>query len=128
MKRSLFFIIAALLGTIFGAMMFFLPDKALNGFKIDINPEAIMLIRTIGALVLSAAILNFLVRNHGDSITLKTVLWYNIILHLFSFAADMWGYSDGVLTISAIAPALVVHAFVIAGSLYYAMKMKVAAA
>ena len=78
MKRSTFFLIAAIVATAFGALMLLVPRFAAQGFNLAASGETDTLFRALGATLLSLAVLNFLVRNHPASETLKAVLWTNV--------------------------------------------------
>ncbi len=124
MKRSVFFLIAAITAGLFGAMMFFVPDKAAEGFGLHATPETQILFRALGGMILASGCMNFLVRHHEDNITLKAVLLTNVITHLLSMIADMWGVADGVLEFSKAAPGQIAHLFVLICSMIYLVRMK----
>ncbi|HNP97670.1 MAG TPA: hypothetical protein PKK99_01370 [Bacteroidia bacterium] len=124
MKRSIFFLISALLAGLFGVMMLLTPSRAAEGFGMNSTPETAILFRALGAMILSTGLMNFLVRNHPDNVTLKAVLLTNIITHALSIVADMWAVSDGVLAFSKAAPGQLTHLFVAIGSLIYYLKIK----
>ena len=67
MKRSLFLIITAIIATLFGGMMLFMPVKAAEGFGMTSTLETALMFRSLGGLILCSGVLNFLVRNEGDS-------------------------------------------------------------
>ncbi|MBX7142172.1 MAG: hypothetical protein K1X63_13940 [Chitinophagales bacterium] len=124
MKRSIFFLIAAIIAGLFGGMMLLAPAKAAEGFGILSTPESTILFRALGAMIFSTGVMNFLVRNHPDNITLKMVLLTNLVTHTLSTVADLWAVSDGILEITKAAPGLVAHLLIGIGSLIYAMKIK----
>jgi hypothetical protein len=124
MKRSVFFIITAILGAIFGGMMLFVPDKAAAGFGIVSSPETSMFFRLIGGMVFSAGFLNFLVRNHQDSGTLKAVLLFNIVFHAIGLINDSIAVLSGVLDFLKISSGLLIHLFVGIGSIIYLLQIK----
>jgi len=124
MKRSTFFLIAAILGALFGVLMFFLPTKAAEGFGVGAVPETITMFRALGAFILALGLMNFLVRNHEDTVTLKAVLLTNIVSHALDMVAGLWGVADGVLTITKITPGILTHLFIGIGSFIYLMRIK----
>ena len=124
MKRSLFLTIVAILGFIFGALLFLFPDKAGEGFGVALTPVSSLLFRTLGGMILGSALLNFMVRKHSDSPTLKAVLATNLIMHALVMAVDIGGVSSGVLQFSKIAVGQLNHLFVGIGSLIYLVRMK----
>lgn len=124
MKRSTFFLINAILSALFGSLLFFLPSKAAEVFKIIAPPEITALYRPEGAFILALGFMNFFVRNHDDNITLKIVLLTNAVAHALVTVATVLGLADGVITIDKLIPSLIVHLFVGIGSIIYAMRVK----
>jgi hypothetical protein len=68
--------------------------------------------------------LNFAVRNHSDSKSLKTVLYFNMAYHVLILPANIYGWSQGILAVSQVGPAFVIHLLLAIGFLLYALKMK----
>ena len=126
MKRSVFFLIAAIVATAFGALMLLAPRFAAQSFGLVGSGETDTLFRALGATLLSLAVLNFLVRNHPASETLKAVLWTNVAAHAFGLVADLWSVSLGPLTFVNILPGLVVHVVIGLGALFYVTRMEAA--
>ena len=124
MKRSTFFLITAIFAFIFGALMLFAPTGAAEGFGMVSTPETSLLFGSLGGMLLSAAILNFLVRSHPDSNTLKAILIYNIALNLLGMLSDIPGFVSGVLPFTKAVPGHIVHLFIIIGSFVYLRRIK----
>jgi hypothetical protein len=124
MKRSLFLTLVAILGFLFGGMLFLAPAKAVEGFGVASSPESILFFRIMGSMILAAGLLNLLVRKEGDSNALKAVLIFNIVGHGLTMIADIGGVASGTLQFSKIAVGQVNHLFIGIGSLVYLMKMK----
>ena len=124
MKRSTFFLITAILAFIFAAMMLLVPGTAAEGFGMAPTPETNLLFRSLGGMLLSASILNFLVRNHRDSDTLKAVLMFNVALNLLGMLSDVPGIIEGILPFGKVVPGHIVHLFIIIGSFIYLRKIK----
>lgn len=124
MKRSIFFLLASILGLLFGGMMLLVPEKAAEGFGLVASSESALLIRSMGGMITAAAVLNFLVRHHPDSTTLAAVLIFNIVFHAFGLLADLIGLSQGIIMLNKIIGGQVAHLFVGIGSLIYLMKIK----
>ncbi len=124
MKRSLFFIIVAVLGLLFGGMMLVASDKAAEGFGLTSNPVIALLFRILGSAILSSGLLNFLVRNDANSNTLKAVLIFNIVFHGIGMCVDLSGVSSGVLEFGKIVPGLISHLFIGIGSIVYVMRIR----
>ena len=124
MKRSLFFIITAIIGVLFGALLFLAPAKGADGFGVEASPIVVALFRALGAMILGMGIMNFLVRNHPASPTLKAVLLTNIFSHGLTMIADISGVIAGTLQFSKIAVGQGTHIFIGIGSLIYLLKME----
>ena len=123
MKRSVFFLITAILGFLFGGMMIFMTSKTIEGSGMHSSPEIIALMRVFGSTILSMGILNFLVRDNVDSKSLRDILVFNIIVHLSNMLADLWAIKEGTAMLNKTFPGYIVHLFVIIGSIIYLQKM-----
>ena len=124
MKRSIFFVIIAVIAILLGSTMLFIPGKMAEGFGVSSSPIMIFMMREIGLFNLGSGVLNYFVRNDKDSNTLKGVLIFNIAYHLIMVPLNLSGVFQGTFPIGqAIAP-LVIHIFVGFGSLIYLMKIK----
>lgn len=119
MARRMFFSIAAILGALFGLMMFFAPSVAAGGFGFSDTPETEALFRAFGALIFSSGAMNFLVRNQPWSATLGAVLWTDVITHATSMIADGWALASGTLALQGAIPGQVTHVIVLVGALYF---------
>lgn len=116
MKRSVFLRITALLSFVFGAMLFFVPAFAAQIIGIAFSPETGSVLCGMGGLILGSGLINLMLRNSIDTHTLKALLWTNIIINVLGTIADLRGLSDGVLTLSRIAPVQITHVFMGVGS------------
>jgi hypothetical protein len=119
MKRAYYFWLAAILALAFGLLMFFAPAFAATQFQLTGSPATATIFRVLGAVMLGVALLNFLVRNHTMSETLKAVLWANVAIHGIGFAGDLWSVSLGEIPFGGVAVGLVAHLVVLLGALYY---------
>jgi hypothetical protein len=124
MKRSLFFWIVAILALAFGGLMFLSPSLAAQAFGLQESAGTAVVFRILGATLLALALMNFLVRNHPASETLKAVLWTNVAVHGLGAVADLWSAAAGSIAFSGIGAGLVVHLFVGVGSLIYIARME----
>ena len=124
MKRSVFFLIAAVLFAAFGALMFFAPQVAAQAFALTASTGTDALFRILGATLLALGVMNFLVRNHPASETLKAVLWTDVATHGLGTIADFWSVAAGSLAFSSIVAGLVVHLVVGLGALVYVLRME----
>ena len=109
MKRSIFLLITAVLGLFIGIMCLLFPDKMAAGFGMTVTPLILMLFREAGACNLSMGYLNFAVRNHSDSKSLKTVLLFNMAYHVLILPANIYGWSQGVLAVGQAGPSFGIH-------------------
>jgi hypothetical protein len=124
MKRSIFLSITAFASFAFGAMMFFIPMFAANLLGMDATPQTLSVLRGMGGLIIGSGAINYFLRNQDNSDILKGLLMTNIITHLLGLSADIWGVTDGALTISKMAPVEMTHLFVGIGSLIYLIKLR----
>ena len=124
MKRSVFLLITAIVTAVFGGMMLFAPGQASATFALTHDPEISIVFRWMGAMILSSAAMNFLVRNDGDSNTLKAVLIFNCVAHALTLVVDFLGVTEWVLEISKLIPGIVVHIFICIGSVIFLLKIK----
>jgi hypothetical protein len=106
--------------------MFLAPQLAAQAFAMTPSGGTDALFRILGATLLSLAVMNFLVRNHPASETLKAVLWTDVATHGLGTIADLWSVAAGSLAFSSIAAGLVVHVFVGVGALVYVLRMEAA--
>lgn len=124
MKRSIFFIITAVVAILFGGMMLLTPAMTSENFGLETTPESTLLFRSLGGMVLSLGLLNFLVRNEPDSKPLQAVLMVNMVSHIISMGNDFYGASQSILEFSKLAGGMVAHVFIVVGSAFYLLKMK----
>ena len=100
-----------------------MPGKGAEGFGFVPGEQVNILFRAMGVMIFSAGLLNFMVRSHGDSATLKAVLWFNIVLHGLNFIFDMMGVANGTMELAKIGAGQVTHLFVGIGSVIYLMRI-----
>ncbi|MCB0687432.1 MAG: hypothetical protein KDC53_12945 [Saprospiraceae bacterium] len=108
-------------------MCLFFPDKIASGFGMTVTPVMIMMIREAGACNLSMGYLNFFVRNHGDSKSMKIILLFNMLYHLLILPANLYGWSQGILDPSQVGTAFGIHLLLAIGFLFYTLKIKTSA-
>ena len=118
MKRNHFLIISALIAWLFGLMMIFVPDKAL-----DTGSATNLAMQMFGVALFSIGIINFFSRNDPGSKALKAVMFGNIILHLAGEAFDIYDYSAGFIQLSNILASGIIHILLLAGFMYYFVKI-----
>ena len=123
MKRSVFFLITALLSFLFGGTMIFMTSKASEGLGMSTSHETLALLRAIGGTFLSMGILNFLIRDNVDSKSLRDILVFNIVVHLSGMLIDFWAINEKTIMLSKTVPGHIFHLFVIIGSIIFLQKM-----
>ncbi|WP_461149335.1 hypothetical protein [Spirosoma pulveris] len=121
MKRSLFFLITAIVSAFAGFVMSFPPNSIVEGHHWI--PFLQISFHHSGGLIFSLAVLNFLVRHHGDSATLKAVLICNLVNHAISAVHDLMAYNQGIIGLESL-PFFTSHFFIGGFSLYYLSKIK----
>ena len=119
MKRAYYFWVAAILELAFGLLMLFAPAFAATQFQLTGSPATATIFRVLGSVMLGVALLNFLVRNHTMSETLRAVLWTNAAIHGIGFLADLWSVQQGDIPFSGVAVGLIAHLIVLIGGSYY---------
>ena len=119
MKRAYYFWVAAILALAFGLLMLFAPAFAATQFQLTGSPATATIFRVLGSVMLGVALLNFLVRNHTMSETLRAVLWTNVAIHGIGFLADLWSVQKGDIPLSGAAVGLIAHLIVLIGGAYY---------
>lgn len=120
MRRSYYFWVAAILALLFGLLMLFVPGQAASAFQLgSSNGSTNTIFRVLGSAELGLALLNFLVRDHTMSETLRAVLWTNVAIHGIGFLADLWSVQQGDVPFSGVAIGLVAHLIVLIGGAYY---------
>jgi hypothetical protein len=122
MKREYYFWVAAILALLFGVLMFLAPRTAATAFTLTGSPDTDTIFRVLGAVMLGVALLNFLVRSHPMSETLKAVLWANAAIHGIGFVGDLWSVGAGSVSFGGVAIGLIAHLVVLAGAVYYLAK------
>lgn len=86
--------------------------------------EAEAMARTVGTLLLSVGVLNFLVRHDPDSKTMKSVLTANLVLQLLILPVDPLAYLSGVYPIvDSFLPNTVLHIVLASGFVYYLRQL-----
>jgi hypothetical protein len=105
-------------------MIFFIPMFAANLLGMDATPQTLSVLRGMGGLIIGSGAINYFLRNQDNSDILKGLLITNIITNLLGLSADIWGVTDGALTISKMAPVEMTHLFVGIGSLIYLIKLR----
>lgn len=123
MKLSVFFTLTAIISFIFGCIFMFAPVMIVEYLGLTSNPLIAHLVRILGGLVFSLGILNFLIRNESNAVTLKVVILVNIISHTVSLGNDISGIYDGFLSFRKIIAGIAAHIFILFGSIFFLGKI-----
>lgn len=124
MKQTHFLLVTAIVGTIFGIMTLFFPDKAAETFGLTANSENSIVLGWLGAITLCSAVLFFMVRNDNNSNTLKSVLIFIGAFNSLTLIVDIVGISQGVLIINKMIPGIILHTLMTIGSIYFLIKFR----
>lgn len=120
MKRSHFFILAALVPGLFGLVMMFAPDLMLrNSLATDVDATTRIVTQWVGFGVFSLGAINFLSRNDPGSPALRAVMIGNILFHVLGIGFDVYDYLAGFMTRSGLISGLVPHSLLAIGFGYY---------
>ena len=126
MSRAVFLTIVSFVALAIGSFAFFLPATLIDVAKhADPSATANVMARTVGALLIAMGVLNFLVRKHADSDTLRAVLIANIVLQVGIIPIDPYAYYMGVFRgLDSFLPNTVLHLLLVSGFTFYLLKMK----
>jgi hypothetical protein len=130
MKRSTFLTISAIVPLLVGLLCLTAPSVLVEDVKVAApSATANVFVRTVGVLLCTVALLNFMVRNHPDSPTLRAVLFADLGLQLAILPIDPHAYARGVFTtLGSFVPNTILHVCIAAGCVYYLVQMKRTAA
>ena len=128
MSRKTFLTLVAIVATAVGGFALVAPATLLETVKhAQPSNAANVMARTVGILLLTVGILNFLVRAHDDSPTLRAVLVANLVLQLGILPIDPIAYAHGVYaTLGSFAPNTLLHVLLAAGFIYQLARLPVA--
>jgi len=124
MKRSTFLLVTAILAAPIGFMSLFFPSQMAEGFGVTATPMILLLSRELGVFNLCTGGLNFLVRHHPDSGTLKAVLLYNLVYHAIMLLVNGYSLAQGAFTVGQAVLPVVFHLFIGIGSYYFVARMR----
>ena len=124
MKRSVFFIIIAVLNGFLGLFLMFGTAAASAQFGLEGNIHTMGLMRSLGTVLFSLGVLNFMIRNEADSKAMRAILVFNLLGHGLGIITAMVDVVNGSTEFSKVGPGLVVPLIGTIGSLIYLLKMK----
>jgi hypothetical protein len=125
MKRKTFLTITSVVAALIGVFALTSPKVLIESVKYAPPSEtANVMARTVGILLISVGVLDFLVRDHEDSPTLRSILIANLVLQLGIMPIDPSAYASGVYgTLGSFVPNTILHVLLAAGFVYYLVKM-----
>lgn len=126
MKRKTFLTITAVVASLIGCLALFAPDLLITSVKYAPPSEtANVMARTVGILLIFVGLLNFMVRDHEDSPTLRAVLIANLVLQLGIMPIDPIAYLTGVYaTLGSFVPNTILHICLATGFVHFLARMK----
>ncbi len=128
MRRSIFFIISAVLALFFGLHMLIAPGKMLENMVTVNTADLQHALQWSGSMLVALGVMNFLSRNDPGSAALRAVMIGNIILHVAGFAVDAYDYSINFINSYGLISGAVVHVLLTIGFIYYLVKLPKASA
>jgi hypothetical protein len=126
MKRKTFLTVTSIIVLLIGCFALISPGVLITDVKYAVPSEtANVMARTVGILLISVGVLNFLVKDHEDSPTMRSILIANLVLQIGIMPIDPSAYAAGVYrTVGSFAPNTVLHVLLACGFIYYLAKMK----
>jgi hypothetical protein len=126
MNRKTFLTVTSIIVLCIGGFALTSPGVLIASVKYAAPSEtANVMARTVGILLISVGVLNFLVRSHEDSASLRSILIANLVLQLGILPIDPSAYFNGVYrTLGSFAPNTLLHLALASGFIYYLAKMK----
>ena len=117
MTRKTLLTITAITAIAVGALALLSPGVLIENIKVaDPSATANVMARTAGVLLLAIGLLNFLVRGHGDSPTMRAILIANLVLQLGILPIDPLAFASGTFTtLGSFVPNTILHVLLAAG-------------
>jgi hypothetical protein len=127
MNRKVLLTITSVVAFAIGSFAIVAPDVLITNVKHAAPSDtANVMLRTVGILLIAIAILDYLVRNHEDSPTMRSILIANLALQLGIMPIDPSAYASGVFKeLGSFAPNTVLHVLLAAGFAYNVAKTRV---
>lgn len=121
MTRKTFLTLAAIVALTIGAIALISPLTLIVDMKAATpNDVSLVMARTVGVLLIVFGILNFMVRSHEASATLKSILLANALLQLLILPIDPTAYFSGTYTsIGSFVPNTILHVALFAGFCWF---------
>lgn len=126
LSRYRFLTLASLVAAAVGGAALAVPEAMLATKGIAGNPAAQVWMREVGALLLATGFIGWRVRSHGDSATLRALLWGNALLQLALLPIEVVAHVQGVIpAIMGIVPNTTLHILLAAGFVFHARRVRV---
>lgn len=121
MNRKIFLTFAAIVAFSIGSIALISPTTLLVVMKAAVpNATALVMAQTVGVLLIVFGVLNFLVRSHETSPSLKSVLLANAFLQLLILPIDPMAYFSGTYaSIGSFVPNTILHIVLLIGFCWY---------
>lgn len=125
MSRKTFLTLAGAIGLLVGLVATLSPATILVGKGVAPELATMVWVREVGALILAASVLAILVRGHGDSPTMRAVLFANALLHASLFPIEIMAWRYGIITRGdGIVPNTILHVVLAATFVFYAQRVR----
>jgi len=126
MSRKTFLTVVSVVALAIGAFALTAPAVLIESVKhAPASGQANVMARTVGILLLTMGLLNFLVRDHEDSPTMRAVLMANLFLQVGIMPIDPLAYVNGIwFTYGSFVPNTVLHLLLASGFGYYLLQMR----
>jgi hypothetical protein len=100
------------------------PDALLAAKGVQPNPELLVWVREVGALILAAGVTTFLARKSPDSVALRALFVGTALLHLGLLPIELIAYYQGVITqLGGVLPNSMLHIVLAVSFVGYARRM-----
>ncbi len=119
--RKHFLTLVAGIAILVGTVCVFQPTFLLQEIKHAVaNPASVVMARTAGMGFLAVGLLNFAVRNHDDSPSLRAILGANLLFQLALIPIDPWAFAEGTFrTLGSFVPNTILHIVLAIGFTYF---------
>lgn len=126
MKRKTFLTLTSVIVFVIGGLALSAPEVLLTNVKHAApSAAASVMARTVGILLVSVGVLDFLIRDHEDSPTLRAVLSANLFLQVGILPIDPIAYVSGAYRqLGSFVPNTVLHVLLAGGFIFYLSRMK----
>jgi hypothetical protein len=126
MTRKTFLTVVSPIALAIGALALIAPGALIVGVKQAAPSDtADVMARTVGVVLIAFGLLNFLVRDHEDSPTLRAILIANLGLQVGLLPIDPLAYLQGVYGgLASCVPNTVLHVLLASGFAHHLLAMR----